>query len=92
MDNLRVHKSSRVRRLVENAGVSVFLFLPPYSPDSSPIVEAFSKFKAILRKAEARTQETLVALAIGQALDAFSRKDTLGWFSHCGYEMVNQFA
>jgi transposase len=46
MDNLQAHKSARVRNLIESAGASV-LFLPPYSPDFSPIEEAFSKIKAI---------------------------------------------
>ncbi len=50
MDNLQVHKSScGVRGLFERVGASV-LFLPPYSPDFSPIEEAFSKLKAILRR------------------------------------------
>src|SRR5215208_3066017 len=57
MDNLQAHKSTRVRKLIESAGASV-LFLPPYSPDFSPIEEAFSKIKAILRSIEPRTQET----------------------------------
>ena len=68
MDNLQAHKSSRIRKLIESVGANV-LFLPPYSPDFSPIEEAFSKIKAILRTIEARTQETLVE-AIAQALDA----------------------
>ena len=42
MDNLQAHKSARVRNLIESAGASV-LFLAPYSPDFSPIEEAFSK-------------------------------------------------
>jgi hypothetical protein len=42
MDNLQVHKMKRVRELVEGAGAEI-LFLPPYSPDFSPIEEAFSK-------------------------------------------------
>jgi transposase len=67
------------------------LFLPPYSPDFSPIEEAFSKIKAILRTLEARTQEALVE-AIAQALNAVSRSDTLGWFAHCGYQLVDQSA
>jgi transposase len=41
MDNLQVHKSSRVRELIEGVGASV-LFLPAYSPDFSPIEEAFN--------------------------------------------------
>ena len=88
MDNLQVHKSKKVRKLIESVGASV-LFLPPYSPDFSPIEEAFSKIKAILRSIEARTQQTLVE-AIGQALDAVSHKDALGWFSHCGYRLTDQ--
>jgi transposase len=88
MDNLQAHKSTRVRKLIEGAGASV-LFLPPYSPDFSPIEEAFSKIKAILRSLAARTQETLVE-AIGQALNAVSRRDVLGWFAHCGYRLTDQ--
>jgi hypothetical protein len=55
MDNLQVHKSKRVRQLIEDAGAGV-LFLPAYSPDFSPIEEAFSKVKSILRKAQARVR------------------------------------
>jgi transposase len=88
MDNLQAHKSTRVRKLIQSVGAGV-LFLPPYSPDFSPIEEAFSKIKAILCTIEARTQETLVE-AIGQALDAVSRKDALGWFAHCGYPLTDQ--
>ena len=59
MDNLQVHKIKRVRDLVEGAGAEV-LFLPPYSPDFSPIEEAFSKVKGILRRIGARTREALL--------------------------------
>jgi transposase len=90
MDNLQVHKSTKVGKLIESVGASV-LFLPPYSPDFSPIEEAFSKIKAILRSIEARTQEALVE-AIGQALEAVSRRDVLGWFAHCGYPLADQSA
>jgi transposase len=83
MDNLQVHKSLRVRELIESAGASV-LFLPSYSPDFSPIEGAFSKVKNIVRKAQARTHKGLVE-AIGIALDAVSRQDALGIFEHCGY-------
>jgi transposase len=49
MDNLQVHKMRRVEELIEGAGAEI-LFLPPYSPDFSPIEEAFSKVKGILRR------------------------------------------
>ncbi len=83
MDNLSAHKGERVKELVEGAGREV-LFLPAYSPDFSPIEEAFSKLKARLRREKARTKEALVG-AIGRALDAITAGDARGWFDHCGY-------
>ncbi len=56
MDNLSAHKGEWVRELVEGRGCSL-LFLPAYSPDFSPIEEAFSKLKARLRREKARTKE-----------------------------------
>jgi transposase len=86
MDNLQVHKMKRVRDLVEGAGAEV-LFLPPYSPDFSPIEEAFSKVKGILRRIGARTRDALLE-ATSEALDAVSRTDAVGWFGHCGYHLT----
>ena len=86
MDNLSAHKGDKVRELVEARGCEV-LYLPSYSPDFSPIEEAFSKLKALLRRAQARTKETLVA-AIGLALDAITPEDARGWFGHCGYTVA----
>jgi hypothetical protein len=51
--------------------------------------QAFSKLKNILRKAEVRTHTALVE-AIGQVLDAVSRRDASLWFEHCGYHDVDQ--
>ncbi len=83
LDNLNAHKGERVRELVEARGCEL-LFLPAYSPDFSPIEEAFSKVKALLRREKARTREALVG-AIGWALDAVSGRDARGFFVHCGY-------
>jgi transposase len=58
--------------------------LPPYSPDFNPIEEAFSKIKALVRKAEARTREALVE-AIGRGISMVTAEDTQGYFDHCGY-------
>jgi hypothetical protein len=49
MDNLGAHRGDRVRKLVERSGCSL-LYLPPYSPDFSPIEEAFSKVKSTLKE------------------------------------------
>jgi transposase len=83
LDNLGAHKGERVRELVERKGCEL-LYLPAYSPDLNPLEQAFSKIKAILRRAQARTRETLV-WAIERALDAVGRWNALGWFAHCGY-------
>ncbi len=60
---LRGHTGVRVRQAIEARGCQI-LFLPAYSPDLSPIEEAFSKLKAFLRRISARTREVLVQ-AIG---------------------------
>jgi transposase len=83
VDNLRQHKSARVREVIEAQGASIW-FLPTYSPDCNPIEEAFSKVKTLLRSAEARTHETLVA-AIWAALAAVTPADAQGYFAHAGY-------
>jgi transposase len=54
MDNLGSHKGPQVRAVIEAAGASL-LYLPPYSPDFNPIEKAFSKLKALLRKAAERS-------------------------------------
>lgn len=88
MDNLSVHKSERVRELIESVGAQV-LYLPPYSPDFNPIEEAFSKIKNLLRKAGARVREALVE-AIGEALSEVKEEDARAFFEHCGYREVVQ--
>ncbi len=83
MDNLRVHKTARVRQLIEDKGCHL-RFLPAYSPDFSPIEETFSKVKTFLRRTKARTREALQE-AIAQALLTVTSQDAHGWFEHCGY-------
>src|SRR3712207_5752617 len=83
MDNLSAHKGSRVRELIEAKGCEL-LYLPPYSPDLNPIEEAFSKIKALLRRAGARIREALVE-AIGRVLGTVTVRRARGYFEHCGY-------
>ncbi|WP_234896326.1 transposase [Sinorhizobium meliloti] len=54
LDNLSSHKRPAARAMIEAAGARM-MFLPPYSPDFNPIEKAFSKLKALLRKAAERT-------------------------------------
>jgi transposase len=88
MDNLSAHEGGRVKEVAEAAGCGL-LYLPPYSPDTNPIEQAFSKVKGLLRRSEARTREALVE-AMGRALNAVSARDARGFFGHCGYRQVGQ--
>ncbi|WP_407946746.1 IS630 family transposase [Pararhizobium mangrovi] len=84
MDNLSSHKSERTRELIEEAGASL-LFLPPYSPDFNPIENAFSKLKAMLRKAAERTVEALW-IRIGEIIGTFTPTECANYFAAMGYD------
>ncbi len=85
LDTLSIHLGPRVKQAIEARGCRL-LFLPAYSPDVSPIEEAFSKLKTLLRRAGARSREALLE-AIATALDLITATDALGWFTHCGYPL-----
>ncbi len=84
MDNLPAHKGAGVRAAIEAAGARMQL-LPPYSPDFNPIENAFSKLKALLRKAATRTIPNLWA-AIADTLPKFTPAECVNYFTACGYE------
>lgn len=81
LDNLGAHWSEGVREAIEGAGAHL-LYLPPYSPDFSPIEKCWSKLKAFLRKASAHSRKAL-DLALDQALACVTAEDARGWFAHC---------
>jgi transposase len=85
MDNLRAHKVAGIREHIEAHGAQL-IYLPPYSPDLSPIEPCWSKLKTLLRAAQARTREALDA-AIEHVLAAVTPADARGWFQHCGYAL-----
>lgn len=84
MDNLGSHKGAGVREAIEAVGASL-LYLPPYSPDFNPIENAFSKLKALLRKAAERTLNGLWN-TIGALLPAFTPQECANFFAAAGYE------
>lgn len=83
MDNLPVHHASAVQEAIAAVGAKV-VFLPPYSPDLSPIELCWSKLKQLLRSAKARTPEALDQALTRIINECISDDDVLGWFSHCG--------
>lgn len=84
MDNLSSHKRPAARQLIEAAGAEL-RFLPPYSPDFNPIEMAFSKLKALLRKAAERNVEGLWD-AIGRLVDLITPAESANFFNAAGYE------
>jgi transposase len=82
-DNLRAHHDAQALEMIHAAG-AMTLALPAYSPDLNPIEKMWSKIKAFLRKAKARTLAALEQ-AIKDALATISASDALEWFASCGY-------
>lgn len=85
MDNLPAHKVTGVRQAIEAAGAWL-LYLPPYSPDFNPIEMAFSKLKATLRKAAARTIPELWDV-IAVAIEQFKPQECINYFAAAGYDL-----
>lgn len=83
LDNLRVHHASDVEDAVREAKARV-LWLPPYSPDFSPLENCWSKVKAVVKGREPRTASDLDT-ALTEALASVTAADVDGWFRYCGY-------
>ena len=83
MDNLSSHQVHGVKEAIESVGARLD-YLPPYSPDLSPIEKCWLKFKAILRAKAARTRDVLDQ-AIAEAFAMITPQNARGWFAHCGY-------
>ncbi|WP_349282636.1 IS630 family transposase (plasmid) [Polaromonas hydrogenivorans] len=83
MDNLGAHKVDGIRSAIEARGAAL-MYLPPYSPDYSPIEPCWSKLKTYLRAIKARTLEALDQ-ALAHVIDTVTASDAKEWFKHCGY-------
>jgi transposase len=83
LDNLGAHKAVGIQQMLARRHVRL-LYVPPDSPDLSPIEPCWSKVKTGLRTAKARTREALDT-ALSQALATVTAVDAHNWFRHCGY-------
>ena len=83
MDNVSVHKVVGVREAIEARG-AILRYLPPYSPDLNPIEQFFSKLKAILRKAAARSIDSLWT-TIGSCPMDFPPRECAAYLTNAGY-------
>jgi transposase len=86
LDNARIHHGGQVAALVEQAGCSL-LYLPPYSPDFSPIELAWGWVKHKVRAVgprDAAAREQAVTEAVGALPPEFAP----AWFRKCGYHQA----
>jgi len=83
MDNARMHGGEMVRHFIESKGARL-IYLPPYSPDFSPIENCWSKIKEGLRRDKPRTYLQLLE-AFGTNLSAVTPSHIRNWFTHCCY-------
>ena len=83
LDNVPFHHDDRIRPLIQRAGAWLY-HLPPYSPDLTPIENAFAQLKAGLRRLGETTIEGLIK-AVGRLLDETSAEHCLNFFRKCGY-------
>ena len=82
-DNLAVHKVAGSAEAIRARGARGE-YLPPYSPDLTPLEKGWAKRKTALRHAKARTRAALEG-ALKQALRAISAAEARAWVAHCGY-------
>jgi len=83
MDNLPGHKVAGIREAIEAVGAKLH-YLPPYSPDLNPIEQAFSKIKAMLRKAAARSISAIYK-AIARIIRTISPSECAAYLNNSGY-------
>ncbi len=85
LDNLNVHHRAGVAERIQQRGCELW-FLPSYSPDCSPIEQAFAKLKQALRRAKARTHDALYT-ALAESLPTITPNDARGFFAACGFRL-----
>lgn len=83
LDNCSIHCRLALEPLVEAVGARL-IFLPPYSPEFSPIENCWSKVKSILRSIETPDYQALEK-AIGEAFSQVTQEDIKGWFTNACY-------
>jgi transposase len=86
LDNPGAHRASCIKEIAMSCGARV-LWLPPYSPDFSPIEQICSKLKRHLRKMKARSREELDR-AVAEGLKLITGSDCRSWFKHCDYQVA----
>ena len=85
LDNARIHHGGEIEKIVSAAGCSL-LYLPPYSPDFSPIELAWGWIKRFVRRLCPRDAVSRIA-AVEKAVASLPSEFAPGWFRKCGYSL-----
>lgn len=83
LDNARIHRGGRIEKIVREAGCSL-LYLPPYSPDFSPIELVWNWVKRFVKERAPRDEDSRERV-IDEAMAALPAAHAPAWFRHCGY-------
>lgn len=83
MDNVSFHKLAEVEKVITAAGAEL-KFLPPYSPEFSPIEYMWSTVKSYIRKL-APSSKYKLSKAIDEGFNLVSKTHLHNWYKHCGY-------
>lgn len=83
LDNARIHQTEELKEIVERSGCKL-VFLPPYSPDLSPIENVWSKFKEMIRRLKTKVKLSISEL-IDYAVGTITKSDMEEYFELCSY-------
>lgn len=86
MDNANIHTSPEIKKAIESRG-AILVYLPPYSPDLSPIEKMWSKIKSFMKKLKPRTLGEFHN-ALVEAISALDINDFEEWYDSCGYQLA----
>ena len=87
LDNCTSHKNPEIINAIHKVGAKV-VYLPPYSPDFSPIENFWAKVKSLLKSLGARTYQALEE-AIREAFRQVTVQDIQNWYTHCCYSTLS---
>ena len=88
MDNAKIHIFQELENAVHQCGARI-IFLPPYSPELNPIEVCFGQLKRWIQKHANLVFPLHPEMVLEVAMRACTKQntsDTLGLFSHCGYD------
>lgn len=84
LDHAKIHKGGKVEQMVADAGCRL-LYLPPYSPDFSPIEPAWGWIKNRVPSRCPRDDDSRIA-AVEESVAALPAEFAPNWFRNCGIQ------